>query len=106
MASTWLLIFYQTVNHLSFACAIHLFLRFMMEKNVKETLHIILGIISLILMSFFALVFNEIILLKFCKLDKNTFDEIEKRSIEDQYLVERNSLDPAIDNLNLDDSIN
>lgn len=106
MACTWLLIFYQTVNHLSVACAIHLILRYIMEKDVKTTLHIILGIISLFPMSFFALVFNEIIVLKFCNLDKNTFEEIERRCIEDQYLVERNSLDPSSDNLNFDDSIN
>ena len=103
MACTWLLIFYQTVNHLSVACAIHLIYRFLFGGDEKTSLHIIMGIISLILISIFAFIFNEIIILKFCNLDKNTIEVINQRAIEDQTLVERISVEHTSDSLISDD---
>lgn len=99
MACTWLLIFYQTVNHFSIACAIHLTYRFLMGRKNNNN-HIIIGVISLFFISFFSLVFNEIIILRFCKLDKNTSEEIELRAIEDQKLIERLSVENSVEGIN------
>lgn len=95
MACTWLLIFYQTVNHLSVACAIHLIFRFVIGRFNIIGNHIIIGIICLILISFFSLVYNEIIILRFCQLEKDTFEEIERRAIEDKNLIGRLSIDTS-----------
>ena len=92
MACTWLLIFYQSVNHLSVACAIHLFFRFLI-KGESNIFHIIIIIICFIFIIFMSLIFNEIIILRFCELDKNTTEEIEKRAIEDNIIIERFSID-------------
>lgn len=88
MASMWLLILYQTVNHLSVACAIHLFFRFLIGKKELADNHYIIGITCFVFIIFFTLVFNEIIILRFCTLDKNTKEEIEKRAIDDKALGE------------------
>ena len=88
MASMWLLILYQTVNHLSVACAIHLFYRFLVGKKEITDNHYIIGITCFVFIIFFTLVFNEIIILRFCTLDKNTKEEIEKRAIDDKALGE------------------
>ena len=84
MASMWLLILYQTVNHLSVACAIHLFFRFLIGKKAKSDNHYIIGIACFLFILFFTFVFNEIIILRFCSLHKNTKEEIEKRAIDDK----------------------
>ena len=98
MACTWLLIFFQTVNHLSVACSIHLMFRFL-KGYIFDINHFILGIISLVLIFFFSLVFNEILILRFCKLDKNTNEEIEHREIEDKKLIERVSIDSSVEGI-------
>ena len=100
MACTWLLICYQTVNHLSIACAMHLSLRFTLGRDNENNNHIIIGIVSFILICFLALVYNEIIVLKFCNLEKNTSEEIEQRAIEDKILGERISNDGTLDDIN------
>ena len=91
MACTWLLIFYQTINHLSVACAIHLTFRFLIGRINYNISHIIIGIVALILIVLISLIFNEIIILRFWTLEKNTTEEIELRAIEDKTLVERPS---------------
>ena len=103
LACTWLLIFYQTVNHLSVACAIHLMFRFVIGRNDNITNHIIIGIISLILISFFSLVYNEIIILRFCQLEKDTVEEIERRASEDKNFIAGLSFDTSIEEIINDD---
>ena len=93
MACTWLLIFNQTANHLAVAYSIHLAFRFLIGRNKLEFNHIIIGSLSFIIISFFALIYNEIFVLRFCNLDKNTSEEIEQRAIEDRLLVERISVE-------------
>ena len=93
MACTWLLIFNQTANHLAIAYSIHLTFRFLIGRNKLENNHIIIGSLSFIIISFFALIYNEILVLRFCNLDKNTSEEIEQRAIEDRLLVERISVE-------------
>ena len=92
MACTWSLIFYQTINHLSVACSIHLIFRFLIgrvDDDIDKTYHIIIGIISLILICFMTLFFNEVIIIRYFGLEKNTTKEIELRAIEDKKLMER-----------------
>ena len=89
VACTWLLISYQTVNHLAVAYSIHLTFRFLIGRKKLETNHIIIGSLSFIVISFFALVFDEIFVLRFCGLEKNTSEEIDQRAIEDKLLIER-----------------
>ena len=91
MAFTWLLIFYQTANHLAVAYSIHLSFRFLIGRNILEASHIIIGSISFIIISFFSFIYDEIFILKFCDLDKNTSEEIEQRAIQDKMLIERTS---------------
>ena len=89
VACTWLLISYQTVNHLAVAYSIHLTFRFLIGRKKLETNHIIIGSLSFIVISFFALVYDEIFVLRFCGLEKNTSEEIDQRAIEDKLLIER-----------------
>jgi len=94
MACTWSLIFYQSINHLSVACSLHLIFRFLIGRvdvnnDEDETIHIIIGIISLILICFMTLLFNEVIIIRFFGLEKNTTKEIELRAIEDKNLMYR-----------------
>lgn len=97
MACTWLLIFYKTVNHLSIACAIHLNLRFLIDRiNNNNIFYSILPFICFILVVFFSFVYNEIIILRFCNLEKNTSEEIEKRAIEDKSFNDNSSLENSI----------
>ena len=93
MACTWLLIFYQTANHLAVACSIHLTFRFLIGRNKLEAEHTVISIVSLIIISFFALVYNEIFILRFLSLEKNTSEEIEQRAIGDRNLVENLSVE-------------
>ena len=102
MACTWLIIFYKTVNHLSVACAIHLIFRFTIGKKNFEINHFLIGIISFILISFMSLVFNEIIILRFCGLETYTTEEIDKRAIEDSN-IERLSIESSVEGIVSDD---
>ena len=103
LACTWLLIFYQTANHLSIAGAIHLTYRFLIGRNDFNINHFIISIICLILIIFFSLIYNEIIILKICGLEKNTFEEIEKRAAEEQIIEERISLENSLEGINSTD---
>ena len=89
MACTWSLIFYQSINHLSVACSLHLIFRFLIGRIEANTDHIIIGIISFILICLMTLLFNEVIIIRFFGLEKNTTKEIELRAIEDKNLMER-----------------
>jgi len=92
MACTWSLIFYQSINHLSVACSIHLIFRFLIgrvDNDVDKIGHIIIGIISLILICFMTLLYNEVIIIRYFGLEKNTTKEIELRAIEDKNLMYR-----------------
>ena len=89
MACTWSLIFYQSINHLSVACSLHLIFRFFIGRIVVNTDHIIIGIISFILICLMTLIFNEVIIIRLFGLEKNTIKEIELRAIEDKNLMER-----------------
>ena len=53
MACTWLLIFYQTPNHLAIAYSIQLTFRFIIGRKNSESNHIIIGIVSFIIISLF-----------------------------------------------------
>ena len=101
MACTWSLIFYQTINHLSVACSIHLMFRFLIGRvdveELDKTNHLIIGVLSLILISFMTLLFNEIIIIRFFGLEKNTTKEIELRAIEDKNLMERTQTESNFD---------
>jgi hypothetical protein len=90
MACTWSLIFFQSINHLSVACSLHLIFRFLIGRIVVNTDHIIIGIISFILICLMTLIFNEVIIIRLFGLEKNTIKEIELRAIEDKNLMERN----------------
>ena len=103
LACTWLLIFYQTANHLSIAGAIHLTYRFLIGRNDFNVNHFIISIICLILIIFFSLIYNEIIILKICGLEKNTSEEIEKRAAEEQIIEERISLENSLEGINYTD---
>ena len=100
LACTWLLIFYQTVNHLTIACAIHLTHRFLTGRNNFNIYHFIISIICLILVILFSLIYNEIIVLKICNLDKNTSEEIEKRAAEEQIIEEKLFLENSLEGIN------
>lgn len=97
MACTWSLIFYQTINHLSVACSIHLIFRFLIGRIEYNTEHIIIGIISLILICLVTLVFNEVIIIRLLGLEKNTTKEIELRAIEDKNLMDRSPTESNIE---------
>jgi len=100
LACTWLLIFYQTVNHLTIACAIHLTHRFLTGRKEFNINHFIISIICLILVILFSLIYNEIIVLKICNLDKNTSEEIEKRAAEEQIIEEKLFLENSLEGIN------
>jgi hypothetical protein len=91
MACTWSLVFYQTINHLSLACSLHLIFRFLIGRVDANTNNIIIGIISFILIFFMTLLFNEVIIIRFFGLEKNTTKEIELRAIEDKNLMDKRS---------------
>jgi hypothetical protein len=97
MACTWSLVFYQTINHLSLACSLHLIFRFLIGRVDANTNHIIIGIISFILICFMTLLFNEVIIIRFFGLEKNTTKEIELRAIEDKNLMERTQTESNFD---------
>ena len=80
ICSIWLLIFHFSVNHFGAVCSIQLFATFFRYKGVSNFIMYFFGIISIV---FAVSVYNEIIILRFCGLDKNTAEEISKRSVED-----------------------
>ena len=78
----WLLIFNFSVNHYGAICAIPLIFIFTF-KNGTGIGNSIVYIIGNAIIIFMAFVYNEIIILRFCGLDKNTAIEISRRSIRD-----------------------
>ena len=78
VGSVWLIIFNFSVNHFGAIQAIPSFVFFILDKeNEKLNALYIVGIAIIVFMAF---VYNEIFILRFCGLDKNTVDEISKRS--------------------------
>ena len=76
----WLLIFYFSPNHFAAIYTIPSFIEIIFVKNQNNKYLYIIGAIIIILMT---LIYNEIIILKFCGLDKETKNEICKRAIND-----------------------
>ena len=75
----WLLIYDYSINHFAAVYIIPSFLEFIFKKNnFGYILMYIIGCIVIILM---ALVYNEIIILKFCGFEKNTKIEIAQRAL-------------------------
>ena len=100
----WLLIYYFSITHFAAVFIIPSFIEFIFkEKNLKFKIFSLIGCILII---FMALIYNEIIILKFCGLDKNTKVEISKRSESESNLKlieeEKKNLDGYSDNNILD----
>ena len=77
----WLLIYDYSINHFAAVYIIPSFLEFIFkENNLGYELMYIIGCIVIILM---ALVYNEIIILKFCGFEKNTKIEITQRALSE-----------------------
>ena len=78
----WLLIIYFSVNHF---CAIWsiLSLFYLLIINENNEIKNYISILGCVIIIFAAFVFNEIIILRFCGLDKNTITEINRRSLRD-----------------------
>ena len=82
-ALLWSLIFYFSVNHFGAVCSINLiFICFIMIDKI-ETANLIVLILGIVIIVFMTFVYNEIVILRFCGLDKNTTIEISKRCLED-----------------------
>ena len=75
----WLLIYYFSVTHYAAIFTIPSFILFLIYTNPIKVYYIFLFVI-LILMT---LIYNEIIILNFCGLEKETKKEIIKRSADD-----------------------
>ena len=78
----WLLIYNFSVNHFGAIYSIQIFSFCLTIKNL-EPVHYIVYTLGSIILIFMTFVYNEIIILRFCGLDKNTAIEINKRSIRD-----------------------
>ncbi len=64
---------------------------FLTDNSNYKTVDIIIYMITYIIILFFSLVFNEIIILNFCNLSYNIKKNIEKRELEDIFYTTRNS---------------
>ncbi len=76
----WLLIFYFSPNHFASIYTIPSFIEIIFVKKQSNNYLYIIGALIIILMT---LIYNEIIILKFCGLDKETKEEIYIRAIND-----------------------
>ena len=76
----WLLIFNISVDHFASFYSILLFVNFIYKEHIGIIIVRILGFAVII---FSLLIYNEIIILRFFDLDKNTTIEINRRSIID-----------------------
>lgn len=96
----WLIIFFFSANHFAAVNSVALFYRCLegFSKGGKIVGKII-NVIGSILVSFMSLVYNEIVILRFCKLDINTKEEITLRAIEETNFIkkETSSDDPIMD---------
>ena len=82
VCSIWLLIFNFSVNHFGAISSFGLIFIYMFKANIQIGNSILYFIESFIII-FMSLVYNEIIILRFCDFDKNTAIEINKRSMKD-----------------------
>lgn len=74
----WLLIYYFSVNHFAAIYTIPYILLYIFQENDFDyRIYYIIGCFIIILMT---LIYNEIIILNFCELNKNTKTEITKRA--------------------------
>ena len=58
-----------------------------MSVTGENYIYFFINLISSLLISFFCLVFNDFIILFFCGLDKDTHQEISRRSLQDEKLI-------------------
>ena len=87
----WLLIFYFSLNHYAAIYTIPTLFKYIIKINESEfMIFYILGIVIIALMT---LIYNEIIILKFCGLDKETKIEISKRASLDSACIQMNEID-------------
>lgn len=104
IAANWLLITYYSVNHFSAVYSILLFFKCIFADNNKKNLIInTIGSFFIIIMSF---VYNEIIVLKFWGLDKNTHDEITKRAMNEVKLINEGINFGSTSNINFNENNN
>ena len=96
---TWLLIYNFSLNHYAAIYTVPVLFKFIMSSSDLKVFYII-GIIIIILMT---LIYNEIIILKFCGLDKETKVEISKRSDLDSSIELCNGRDSNITDNSEDD---
>ena len=80
----WLLIFYFSLNHFSAIFIINSFFWFISKENKFS--YKIIYIVGCLIIIFMALIYNEIIILKFWGFDKDTGMEIAKRSVEESII--------------------
>ena len=75
----WLIIYYFSINHFAAIFIINSFFGFISKRNKFS--YKIIYIIGCLIIIIMALIYNEIIILKFCGFDQNTQIEIRKRAI-------------------------
>ena len=89
--SIWLLIYYFSVNHFASVYILPSFIDLFFKNNkFYNKIIYIAGFFIIFLMT---LIYNEIIILYFCGLEKNTEKEIIKRSLDDKISISNNSSD-------------
>ena len=81
--SIWLLILNFSVNHFATFNSISLFFNFADIFLITQPIIFIVCILGIVIIVFTLLIYNEIIILKFCDLDKNTAIEINRRALID-----------------------
>ena len=79
----WLLIYNYSVNHFGAIWSISSLSFLGFDINKLEIKSYTVSILGCVIIIFTAFVYNEIIILKFCGLDKNTVTEINRRSLRD-----------------------
>ena len=77
----WLLIFNFSVNHFSAIQSIASFFLLLIDIKHPYIGNYVVFILGSVIIIFTALVYNEIIILRFCGFDKNTVVEINRRSV-------------------------
>ena len=100
----WLLIYYFSIAHFAAVYLIPSFFEYIINhRNYKYEVIFIIGCVIIIIM---ALIYNEIIILKFCGFDTNTKIEITKRAKRDSYIEDSHKIwDNNSENVILDYSI-
>ena len=100
----WFIIYYFSIAHFAAVYLIPSFFEYIINhRNYKYEAFYIIGCVIII---FMALIYNEIIILKFCGFDTNTKIEITKRAIRDSYIEDSHKIwDNNSENVILDYSI-